>query len=186
MKVPEIFKYSSLVSVPLFTGVVLLLIKKAPGFSSGKHTVSKSVNFMTRRVHAFVFRANFIVKALLDLGFVLYLLYRFHIPLTSWVSVSLIMYTLLFGSLAYFLERTHTFLHRFIVYLSGALWAVGQIYIVMLIGDKNFLLFSYIAISVPFFLGLGLQFADKVNLRVQAFCLSVWYLWLIVFVFRFL
>jgi hypothetical protein len=62
MNIPEIFKYNGIISVPLFTIIALLLIRKAPEFSFSKSTVSKSIFHLTKKTHRIIFRLNFLLK----------------------------------------------------------------------------------------------------------------------------
>ena len=184
--VPEFFKYNSVLSIPLFALVALLLIRNAPNFSFSKHTVSKSVLFLDQSTHALIFRLNFLIKGLLDLGFVLYLLYFFKISLNSAPALCLILSALLFGSLAYFVEGTHSIVHKIVTYSSGVLWALGQLYFGQLTGDAFFRHFTNIMVAIPIILAFGFMFAKKTNVIVQALCMAIWYIWLVVFVFNYL
>ena len=186
MNTPDVFKYGSLVSIPLFSIIALSLIRGASHFSFRKHTVSKSVNYLKHPIHMIVFRMNFIIKALLDFGFILYVLNHFKISLASPFIWSLIVSALLFGSLAYFIEGKHTVLHQIIIYSSGVLWAVGQLYIARLTGDGFFIQLTNIMVIVPIIIAFGFMFANKTNVFVQALCMSIWYIWLLIFVFGYL
>jgi len=186
MIVPEFFKFNSLISVPLFSAIAFLLIRKAEGFSFRKHTISMSVNLLNRQTLSFIFRSNFFLKAILDLGFHLYVINYFKIPIFSPVAMSLILSAVLFGLLAIFIEGKYSFIHKLIIYSSGILWATAQFFIVKFLKDNNFILFTYIAVSIPVFLGLGFLFVKKTNVLIQIICLSIWYVWLILFVFKYL
>lgn len=106
MNVPEMFKFTSLISVPLFGIIALLLIKQAGGnYSLRTHTISQSGKLLTKPEHNLVFRLNFIIKGFLDLFFYLYILEYFKISLYSPVSLMLILSAVLFGSLGYFIEE---------------------------------------------------------------------------------
>jgi len=65
MNIPELFKYSSLLSFPLFAIVALVLVRKTTDYSFHTHTISKSIHFLNNPLQLVVFRLNFIVKAVL-------------------------------------------------------------------------------------------------------------------------
>ncbi len=184
--VPEFFKYNSVLSIPLFGLIALFLIRRAPNFSFTKHTVSKSVLFLERSTHAVMFRLNFLIKGLLDLGFVLFLIQFFKMSYSSPAAWSLIVSAVLFGSLAYFTEGRHTVMHRIVVYSSGVLWALGQLYVAQLTRNLFFIQFTNVAVVVPIILAFGYMFAKKTNVFVQILCMTIWYIWLVLLVFRFL
>jgi len=186
MNIPEIFKYNSLLSIPLFSIINLFLIRKAPDFSFHNHTVSKTINFLNRPTQAIIFRFNFILKALLDLGFVLYILNQFRISFGSPIALTLILSAFLFGTLACFVEGKHTTWHQIVVYTSSVLWAIGQICVARLIGNSAFILFTIIFGPFPVIVALGFCSQKKLNVFIQAVCMSMWYIWLIVFVFKYL
>jgi len=186
MHIPDIFKYSSLVSVPLFTLVTCFLLRKTNDYSPHKQTISHLIEYLPNPTHNAIFRINFLVKAILDFCFALYLLGFFSIAFSSVIAILLFASALLFGSLAYFVEATHRLEHKIIVYTSGVLWAIGQILIVLQMRNNFFLLFSIIAILLPLLIGFTFLFLKKTNVVVQVICVVIWYIWLTVFVFRFL
>lgn len=186
MNVPEIFKYGSILSIPLFSIIALLLIKKVPDFSFSKHTVSKSVFFFARPTHSLIFRLNFVIKMLLDLGFVWFVLKHFKISFSSPLACFLILSALLFGSLAYFIEGKYPVTHKIIAYGSGVFWAMGQLYLAQLTGNTFFIQLTNIMVAVPIILAFSFMFAKKTNAFVQVFCMSIWYIWLLIFVFQYL
>lgn len=108
-----------------------------------------------------IFRLNFIIKALLDFSFTLYILNNFKIPLKSPITLSLTLSAFLFGTLAYFVEGKYKILHRVIIYTSGLLWGIGHIYLIWLIGNATFGLFTTIMVFVPIILGFSFLFAKK-------------------------
>lgn len=186
MNPPEIFKYNSIISVPLFSIIALLLIKKTQGFSFSKSTVSKSIFLLNQKNHRIIFRLNFFIKALLDFGFALFLMNRLNISLNSILGLSLLLPSLFFGSLAYFIEGKYSVLHKIFTYSSGIFWAVSQLLLSQLTGDSVFILFTNILTFVVIFLTFGSLFTKKTNVIVQAVCIFLLYCWLILFVFRYL
>ena len=186
MNFPEFLKYSYLLSVPLFTILGLLLIKDSPSFSLRKYTVSESILHLKSPLYISIFRLNFIIKALLDFGFAVYVLNYFQIPYGSIISISLFVSAFLFGTLAYFTEGKHTTSHRVIVYTSGMLWGLGHILLVRSIGVDTFLVQTTVAIITPIVIGFWFLFTHKTNAIVQAICISIWYVWLWVFVSQYL
>jgi hypothetical protein len=188
MGMPELFKYNTLISIPLFSVIALWLIRKAPDFSFTRYTVSKSIFFLKDTKQGILFRLNFVLKAALDLGFAWYILYFFKISFYSPLSALLISSALLFGILAYFTESRNSLLHNIIAYTSGIFWAAGQVYLAYLIGNSAFRLFTYVMVIFPVIFPFGYMIARKtdVNVFVQITCMSVWYIWLVRLVFQYL
>ena len=186
MNVPEIFKYNSILSVPLFTVIALSLIKKAPGFSFSKSTVSKSIFHLKRKTHRIIFRLNFILKSLLDFGFTLYLMNRFNISPKSLLGFALILAVIFFGILAYFIEGKYSVLHKIFTYSGGVFWAISQILLAQLTKDLVFITFTNVLTFIVLFLTFGFLFTKKTNVIVQAVCMFLLYSWIVIFVFRYL
>lgn len=186
MIIPEIFKYNSLISIPLFSVISLLLISKLPDFSFSKHTVSKSILFIKHPVEELIFRLNFLLKSLLDLGFAFYVINYFKISLNSTMAWSFILSAVFFGILSYFVEGKFAVLHKIIIYSSGVLWGFVQIMLAYHVGDYLFIQLTYFATIIPIALAFAFLFAKKLNVFIQIVCMSFWYFWLILFVFKFL
>lgn len=177
---PELFKYASVFSVPFFALVALLLFRLADTYSPTKHTISQTIIYLKNPLAILVFRLNFVVKALLDYCFDLYLLSHFKVSYFSLTGTLLFLSALFFGSLAYFTEASHSRIHRQLVYTSGALWALGQLLLSRLVGNNWFLIFSIIILPIPVIVGLSLQFTKKVNAFMQTACVLLWYAWVLV------
>ncbi len=186
MNIPEIFKYNSLISIPLFAIVALVLVRKTTDYSFHNHTISKSIHFLNNPLQNAMFRLNFIIKALLDFSFALYIINHFKVSFGSFIFLMLLSSAFLFGTLAYFVEGKYSTSHKIATYTGGTLWVIGQFAVVRLIGDSGFTIFSTIFLSIPILLAFGYLFAKKTNVVVQAICMSIWYIWLLVFVFRYL
>lgn len=186
MNIPEALKYNSVISIPLFAIIALALIRKAKDYSVRNHTISKSIHFLNDPIQNAVFRLNFIIKAFLDFSFALYIIHHFQISLGSFISLMLLFSAFLFGTLAYFVEGKYTMPHKIATYTSGVLWVFGQFAVVRLIGDSGFTFFSIVFLFIPILLAFGYLFAKKTNVVVQAVCMSIWYIWILVLVFRYL
>lgn len=163
-----------------------MLVRKTTGYSFHKHTISKSIYFLNNPLQNVVFRLNFIIKAFLDFGFALFIISHFKLSFGSFISLSLLSSTVFFGTLAYFVEGKYTTPHKIATYTGGLFWVIGQLAVVRLIGDTGFTIFSTIFLSIPIFLAFGYLFAKKTNVVIQAVCMSIWYVWLLVLVFRYL
>jgi hypothetical protein len=94
--------------------------------------------------------------------------------------------SLLFGSLAFFVEGKYASPHTIATYTSGVLWVVGLFAVVKLIDDSVFTFLSILFLFIPIFLAFGYLIAKKTNVIVQASCAIIWYIWLLVFVFLYL
>lgn len=183
MNIPEIFKFGNLLSVPLFGIITLFLINHTTNYSIRRHSISQSIKFLTNPHHITLFRLNFLLKSFLDLSFTLYLLDFYKLSLFSQTGILLIFSAILFGSLAYFIEGRYTKLHLSIVYLSGLLWAAGQLTIIQKLDNNVFYFFSLFMIITPIIIALAALMRKKITVPIQIICISMWYLWTTVFFF---
>lgn len=186
MLVPEIFKYFSLFSLPVFLVIAIFLIKKIPDFSFKKHTISKTALFLKDPHQMFIFRLNFVVKALFDLCFIWYLINRFNLIISSPLFWLLISTPFLFSLLAYYIVGKHTVIHKIIVYGYGIIWAICQVILARNTGDFLFIKFTNIISFIALILAFGFLFIKKKNFFVQAVCIFLLYVWLTLYVFRYL
>jgi len=186
MYILETFKYFSLISLPLFLIIALFLIKKVPEFSFKKHTISKTALFLNNPFQLLIFRFNFILKSLLDLGFTWYLIDRFKFKATSPLFWLLIICPVIFSLLACYLVGKHTFAHRIIIDGYGVLWSIVQILLAQITSSSLFIEITYILSVSALIIAFGFLFAKKTNVIIQAVCISLLYGWLILFVFRYL
>lgn len=183
---PEIFKYCSLISLPLFISVALLLIKKTSNFSISESTISKSVRNLDKPVHKIVFKLNFIIKAILDLGFSWYIIIKLRQPLFSSLTFFLILYVLFFGLLAFYTEENNSPIHRVLVYGLGVFWMISQTLLAFLTQNLLFIIFTNIQVLTIVLLAFGALFSKKTNVFIQIICVLIMYLWYVIYVFKFL
>ncbi len=186
MYIPEIFKFFSLISAPLFGVIVLFIVKNTPDFSLSKHTISKSVFFINHPTKMFIFRLNFIIKAALDLGFILYLASHLKMYLYSPIPTLMILSAILFGSLSYFIMGRFTTVHRAIVFTYGIMMGFAGIWLAQMTGNINFVRLTVLLVIVSNFLMIGFFLAKKINVFVQVICMSLLYSWLLLLVFGYL
>jgi len=182
----EIFKYFSLISLPLFLVIALLLIKKIPDFSFKKHTISKTALFLKIPYHMLIFRVNFILKSILDLGFSWYLIHRLKIAYNSPLFLLLIFCPIIFALLAIYLVGKHTLEHRIIIYGFGVLWSLVQVFLAQMTGNNLFIFLTYFLSLSALIIAFGFLFIKKTNVFVQILCIIIFYVWLILYVFWFL
>jgi len=186
MYIPTIFKFFSLISALLFGIIALSVVKNTPDFSLSKHTISKSVYFIKHPTKMFIFRLNFIVKAVLDLGFIFYLVSHLKISLYSPIPTLMIISAVLFGSLSYFIMGRYTTVHRIIVFTYGIMMGLSGIWLAQLTGNINFVRLTVLLVILSNFLMIGFFLAKKINVFVQAVCMSLLYGWLLLLVFSYL
>ena len=186
MHLPEIFKYGGLISVPLFSLISLLLLRKKSEFVFYKHTISKLIFFILDPTQILVFRLNFLLKAILDFLFYLYILDALEMPFSSLIGVILFFSASLFGLLAFFSEGRYSFIHNLLIYTSGILLAIAQLYIAIFVGNSVFTLFTIIFVFISISTGLFFLFLKRTNTFVQIICVIIWYVWLLVFVSQYL
>ena len=186
MHIPEIFKFFSLISAPLFGFIVLTVVKNTPDFSFSKHTISKSVYFIKHPTKMFIFRLNFIIKAVLDLGFILYLANHLKLSLHSPIPTLMILSAILFGSLSYFIMGKFTTVHRVIVFTYGILMGLSGIWLAQMSGNTNFVRLTVLLVIISNFLMISFFLSRRINVFVQVICMSMLYSWLLLLVFRYL
>lgn len=186
MNISDLFKYNTLISIPLFSFIALLLIRKHPQFSYKKSTISKSILIMKRPLYKVIFRLNFLLKALLDYGFIWYIMRQFSVPGVSVLGISLLLSVTCFGLLAFFIEGKHTFEHKIFTYSNGVFWAISQILLSHMTNNITFIILSYTISIAAITIAFRFLFTRKTNVYVQGFCISILYLWLIIFVFYYL
>lgn len=186
MYIPEVFKYFSLISAPLFGAIALSIVKNTPDFSMSKHTISKSVYFIKHPTKMFLFRLNFIIKAVLDLGFILYLANHLKLSLHSPIPTLMILSAILFGSLSYFIMGRYTTVHRIIVFTYGILMGLSGIWLAQMTGNINFVRLTVLLVIISNFLMISFFLAKRINVFIQVICMSLLYSWLLLLVFRYL
>lgn len=186
MYIPEVFKYFSLISAPLFGVIALSIVKNTPDFSLSKHTISKSVYFIKHPTKMFIFRSNFIIKAVLDLGFIFYLSSHLRMSLQSPIPSLMILSAVLFGSLSYFIMGRYTTVHRIIVFTYGVMMGLAGIWLAQMTGSANFVKLTISLVILSNFLMISFFLAKKINVFVQVICMSMLYSWLLLLVFGYL
>lgn len=186
MNIPEVFKYFSLISAPLFGVIALSIVKNNPDFSMSKHTISKSVFFIKHPTKMHIFRSNFIIKAVLDLGFILYLASHLRLSFYSPIPTLMILSAILFGSLSYFIMGRYTTVHRIIVFTYGIMMGLAGVGLAQMTGNVNFVRLTVLLVILSNFLMISFFLAKKINVFVQAVCMSLLYSWLLLLVFRYL
>lgn len=186
MHIPEVFKFGTVLSYPIFGLIALILISKTSNYSIKRHTISKSINYLNNPALKLTFRFNFILKALLDLGFSLYTLTFLNFSLISPIGITILLSILFFGSLAYFIEGKYSVIHNVLIYSYMTLWVVGHIGIAFSIGNISFIIFTLIFLLTPLIIGFWSLYNKSTNVLIQALDLIFVYIWLILFVFKYL
>lgn len=186
MNIPEYFKYFSLISTLLFGIIALSLIKNESSFSLSKHTISKSVYFIKHPTKMLIFRFNFIIKGILDLGFIFYLISHLKISPYSPIATSMVISAVLFGSLSYFVMGKYTYIHRLIIFSYGILMGMAGIWLAQMTASRSFIILTTLIVILSNSLFIGFFLAKKINVFIQAICIFLLYGWLIFFVFRFI
>ena len=185
MYIPDIFKFFSLISAPLFGVIALSIVKNTPDFSLSKHTISKSVYFIKHPTKMFMFRLNFIIKAVLDLGFILYLVSHLRLSLYSPIPTVMIISAILFGSLSYFIMGRYTTVHRIIIFTYGMTMSLAGIQLAQMTGNINFIRLTILLVILSNFLMISFFLAKKINVFVQVICMSLLYSWLLLNIYTF-
>ncbi|MCR4313219.1 MAG: hypothetical protein NUV58_03155 [Candidatus Roizmanbacteria bacterium] len=186
MYIPDIFKFFSLISAPLFGVIALSIVKNTLDFSLSKHTISKSVYFIKHPIKIFMFRLNFIIKAVLDIGFILYLASHLKLSLYSPIPTLMILSAILFGSLSYFIMGKYTTVHRIIVFTYGIMMGLAGIWLAQMTGNINFVRLTVLLVILSNFLMISFFLAKRINVFIQVICMSLLYSWLLLLVFRYL
>lgn len=184
--IPEVFKYNSVISVPLFALIALFLIRRTKNFSFSLHTVSKSILYLSRTKHKIIFRLNFILKALLDFGFFLFLIDRFNISWKTPLPWIFVVETTFFASLAYFVEGKYSLMHKIVAYISGVAWTICEFYLAYATGNTLFILFTYGIAIVSMGIAFGTLVKKKTNVFIQIISMLILYSWVLAYVFTYL
>lgn len=180
------FKYNSLISVVLFGLIEIYLLSKTKGYSLKRDTVSETILFLKNPVDQTVFRLNFVLKSLLDLGFFWYILNFYAIPLTSLFAWSLIIMVVLWSTLAYFTVDKYRPIHKKITYIAGFIWTTAEIYLANLTQNSNLILFTYVIATIIIAISSINMLGKKTNIIIQTICMALMYVWLYIFVTNYL
>ena len=159
--IPEIFKYNSVISVPLFSLIAVWLIYHSEGFLWKRHTVSETILLVSHKKYQTIFRYIFLIKAVLDLGFFWFLFSHFHISLQSPIAWIFIAEAVLFGLLAYVTEGPQVVLHKIISHGSSMTWAICELYLASLTKNPIFLWFTYGVVLSTVFAALFFEYTKK-------------------------
>jgi hypothetical protein len=186
MVIPDIFKYFSLISTPLFALIALFIIKQLPDFSLKKHTISKSIYFIKHKNQLTIFKLNFFLKMILDQCFSLYLINYFKLSIASPLFWPLILPPILFGLLSYFVMGSYTLIHRILVFSFGILFGISAVLLAYKIGNLYFYFTTILIVLVSNFLILEFFAKRKINVIVQIVSMSLMYGWLLIYVFKYL
>lgn len=186
MGIPELFKYSELLAIPLFCLIVYALMRDSGSYSISRNTISKSVLFLKGRKRM-AFQLSFILKALLDLGFFLFVIDRFNLSWHTAVWWILLAEPLLFSSMAYFIVGPFTTIHRIVAYGTYLIWAYMEIYVANRIGIPVFTSLTYgslIALIGTAIINIVL--VRRSNAVEQIICMVLFYGWMGMFVLRYI
>ncbi|KKP87230.1 MAG: hypothetical protein UR89_C0004G0019 [Candidatus Roizmanbacteria bacterium GW2011_GWA2_35_8] len=179
-------KYGGIISVPLFSLIALILISKTNNFSFSSSTVSKSIHLLEKSSYKTLFKINFLLKSFLDLCFSLYVINYLRISLLSFLGLSLIFEPIFFGLLAYYTEKKNSFLHGVFIYGSVFFFLIYQVLLSLLIKNQIFIIYTCIQAILSFFIAFGSLFYKRTNVYIQIICVSVSYVWMLIFVFNYL
>ena len=133
-----------------------------------------------------LFKINFLLKSFLDLGFSLYVINYLRISLLSFLGLSLIFEPIFFGLLAYYTEKKNSFLHGVFIYGSVFFFLIYQVLLSLLIKNQIFIIYTCIQAILSFFIAFGSLFYKRTNVYIQIICVSVSYVWMLIFVFNYL
>jgi hypothetical protein len=175
------FKYGSVVSIPLFIAINLILLFITPNYSYSKLPVSKSIFLFKYPWQKFVFTGNFYLKVFLDIFFLCYLLNYLNLPVFSLIGITWLGSLISFALIGYFSEDKNHSIHHLVAYLTGVLLAFSQLAISIRLNDTWFMQFT--AVNVVLNLGLSFWTHQKKNTNafIQVSCMLIWYVWQIVF-----
>ena len=179
-------KYLSIISVPLFSFISLLLILSSARFNYSELTFSRSVYLFTSSWQRIIFRFNFVVKAILDLGFIFYALNVLKIPLhslTAWLWITSII---LFGFIGVFLEDKSRIKHYIVVYGFALCYSLSEIAIAVHLHNNIFITLTLIGVIIQLGITVIYGLLRKTNTIVQIACMLLVYMWVIMLVHEFL
>ncbi|MFO0703118.1 MAG: hypothetical protein U0525_00120 [Patescibacteria group bacterium] len=183
---PSIMKYSALASFPLFGVVVMWLITTLKNVDYSQHTISRTIMLLKNPTHRLIYRASFIVKAVMDLIFAIYVIQDLRLFWLSPIGISLVLIPILFGSLAYYVEGEFDIAHKRLVYAFIILWGFCQISLSFVTQDLSFVLMTIVSSIIVGLLVLYYMYRNIANIYIQGFCTIMLYFWLFVFVTKYL
>ena len=175
MNPPEFFKYLSLISLPLFCLIGLFTLKSIPHFSFSKGTFSESFVQIKTFPYQLLFRFNFLIKAILDLGFTWYIIQTLDLNWNSSIARFLILQNILFATLTYYVEGKHSLLHKTIIYSVGMLWLITQTLLAQFTLNSTFILLTDVSTIVISILAYYTLFSKKTNSIVQLICMLIFF-----------
>lgn len=180
----EVLKYGSIISIPLFGIILIFLLKDTDGYTLKNQTISRAILFLSKSKNKTIFRLNFLIKGLLDLGFAIFVINRLNIQI---IPASLILLSaLIFSSLGYFTEAKSHSKHELATYTSGLFWLVGYFLIVQNIHDLLFTKATALIFSGVTLLTFGSMLQKRTNAFIQIICGSAMYLWMLYFIINYL
>ncbi len=181
-----LLKYTGLLSIPLFLIIAFSLIAQAPGYSYRQHSISKTILFLEHTKYKFLFRLNFIFKAIIDMCFLGYLVQVLHLSYLSPIVWIFVLGSLLFGSLAFILVSNMELLHVIVIYTAIVLWALFEVLVAGVVGVSWFTVFTWLVACISTAIAFWFLYIRNITVVVQVICTVMVYSWLIVFVTKFL
>jgi hypothetical protein len=182
----QLFKYGSIISVPLFLITGYLLARSIPGVSLSKTTLSRLIFVFNHPWQKPIFTLNFYFKMFLDVLFALYVIQILDIPFFSYPSLSWIGALVFFGLIGFFSEDKYFKTHYAVTYISAVLFVIFQLGIAIRLGDVYFLLITIANTLANCGLAFGLSIFRKQNMIIEGVCMLIMYSWVIILVYRFL
>jgi len=173
-------------SVLLFGGIALYIVRQIPGYSFYTTTLSQSIFLLQDSKMIALFKYNFLLKGVLDFVFVLYVIQKLRIPLFSFFAFVMLLSPVLFASLAYFTEKRHKMRHYITTYASGLLWFIGALYLAWFVRDAYFFQITVMITILSLGMAFLAQIIRRTNILVQITCVAMMWLWVVLFVVKFL
>lgn len=179
--IPWLFRYNTLLSVPAFTVVIFLLLHRTKAFSYSQLTVSKSIHLLQSKQKN-IFRLNFVIKAIIDAGFVWYIAVALGLSVSSPLIILWTVTIVSFGLFAYFTDDRSRRIHEIFVYAWIVLWLLVEIVSSWYLHSVEFTHITFAIVALQAVLAFGAGILKRTNAVIQFTCVFLLYIWLVLFV----
>ena len=181
----KIFKYNALLSAVIFLMSSFYIGFTIPNYSFSKYTISSMSRFLDDRGLSF-FNSLFFLKFFLDLSFTLYFFKFYQLKLKTFTAINWIIAIMTFGLLGFFPTHLYKEIHITIVYFMFFSWTISEYTLARLTKNDGFIYFSSNLILIQFVMAvLAIVFNYFNAISETAYFLTL-FLWLIIFIGRFL
>jgi len=180
-----IFKYNAVLSILFFLSSTFYLGVNTSNYSFSTYTISELVHFLNKDSLT-IFNSLFFIKSFLDLSFAYYVIKFYDLRLKTLPALTLLIAILSFGLFGFFPTNKFPLIHLMVFMTTFFSWIFSQYTLAKLTNNDNFIHFSKLLILAESLLGNTFLFLNYFNaISETVFCLLI-FLWLTVFIGRYL